>query len=82
MHFHHETMKSLVEIIEAMGLEGPQDLRPWHVMRRVSETESKSYAELFEYIPEGSLLQNNNIPSSFETVVKLASSESFRPLFI
>ncbi len=80
-HFHHETIKSMVEIIDAMGLEGTHELRPWHVMRRVSELECKSYAELFEYIPEGSLLQDN-IPSSFESAVKLSSSDSFRPLFI
>ncbi|KAB8041059.1 FMN-binding glutamate synthase family protein [Silvanigrella paludirubra] len=80
-HFHHETIKSMVEIIDAMGLEGTHELRPWHVMRRVSETESKSYAEIFEYIPEGSLL-SNDIPASFETAVKLASAETFRPLFI
>ncbi|MGY3804265.1 FMN-binding glutamate synthase family protein [Pigmentibacter ruber] len=80
-HFHHETIKSMVEIIDAMGLEGTHELRPWHVMRRVSETESKSYAEIFEYIPEGSLL-SNNIPASFETAVKLASPETFKPLFV
>ncbi|BBH52877.1 FMN-binding glutamate synthase family protein [Fluviispira sanaruensis] len=80
-NFHHETMKSLLEIIEAMGLEGPHDLRPWHVMRRVSETDSKNYAEIFEYILEGSLL-GNDLPSSFESAVKLASPDSFRPIFV
>ncbi|APJ03516.1 FMN-binding glutamate synthase family protein [Silvanigrella aquatica] len=79
-HFQIETIKSMVEIIEAMGLEGTHELRPWHVMRRVSDTESKSYADLFEYIPEGSLLENN-VPLSFESAVKLASPESFKPLF-
>jgi glutamate synthase domain-containing protein 2 len=79
-HFHHETIKSVIEIIEAMGLTGPHELRPWHVLRRVSETESKSYAELFEYIPTGSLLGGNNIPLSFQTPLRLASAESFKPL--
>lgn len=80
-HFHSETIKSMVEIIEAMGLEGTHELRPSHVMRRTSDTESRSYAELFEYIPEGSLL-GSDIPRSFEAVVKLATPESFRPLFV
>ena len=35
-----KTIKSMVEIIDAMGLEGLMSC-PWHVMRRVSETESK-----------------------------------------
>lgn len=80
-HFHSETIKSMVEIIDAMGLEGTHELRPWHIMKRVSEAECKNYAELFEYIPEGALLENN-IPSSFESVVKLSTPDSFRPIFV
>ena len=82
-HFHHETIKTFKEIIEAMGLESPQELKPWHLMKRVGDGISKNYAELFEYIPEGCLIQNeNDVPSSFETLLKISSVDTFKPAFL
>ena len=83
-HFHRETIKTFVEIIEAMGLESPQELKPWHVMRRVGDAVSKNYAELCDFLPHGSLLSGDSasLPSQFETALKLAAVDTFKPAFL
>ena len=79
-HFHHETIKTFTEIVEAMGLEAASELKPWHIMRRVSDAVSKNYADLHEYIQEGSLINNSDrIPAAFETAIKLAMIDTFKP---
>ena len=45
-NFHDETIDSLREIIGAMGIRHPSDLRPWHIMRRTSPTDIKHYGEI------------------------------------
>ena len=45
-NFHHETVKNLVELIGAAGLNNVEDLRPEHINCRVQGTEVKNYAQL------------------------------------
>jgi glutamate synthase domain-containing protein 2 len=75
--FHARTAESFAEILGAMDLEGPEELRPWHIMRRVSPTETKHYGELYDYIGKGSLL-GDNPPKAYERALQAASAESFR----
>lgn len=75
--FHSETMSSVAELLGAMGLTSTKELRPWHVMRRVSSYEVKHYGEIFEYLEPGSLL-GDQFPKSFERAVRTAQAESFR----
>ena len=55
--FHRETIVSLAHIVGAMGLASCADLRPWHLMRRVSAHRVANYSEIYEFVPEGALLQ-------------------------
>ena len=34
-HYHDETVNSVAEIIGTMGIDKTEDLRQWHVMRRI-----------------------------------------------
>jgi glutamate synthase domain-containing protein 2 len=77
-NFHHETMESFVELLGAMGLDHMNELRPYHIMRRVSTHEVRSYQELYEWCEPNELLSGNG-PSSYELLIKAASSETFRP---
>ncbi len=56
-NFHHETLKTLAEVIGAMGLEHTKDLRPWHIMRRTAPDTVKHYGEIFHYLQPGELLK-------------------------
>jgi glutamate synthase domain-containing protein 2 len=76
MHFHHATVHSFLELAGAMGLGNPSDIQPRHVMRRINGNEVKSFQEIYEFIPSGSLL-GNDIPESFRIHWQHASAESF-----
>ena len=54
-NYHHATIESLSEMIDAMGSFHPQRLRRWHIMRRVSPTETKYDGEIFDYLERGAL---------------------------
>ncbi len=55
-HFHRNTVKSFSDILGAAGIARPEELRPWHIHRRVSPTEVKHYGEIYDYVEAGSLL--------------------------
>ncbi|GIT71629.1 MAG: hypothetical protein Ct9H300mP28_14430 [Pseudomonadota bacterium] len=44
----------------AMGLEKTEDLKPWHLMRRIEAYEIRNLSEIYEFIEEGSLLKIPN----------------------
>lgn len=75
-NYHRETVKSAAEIIGAMGVRETASLRPWHIMKRTGLVETKHYGEMFEYIPEGSLL-GTNVPAAFARALASATPESF-----
>lgn len=75
--FHHETIRSLAEMIGAIGLESAEDLRPWHVMHRISPTETRHYGELYDFLEEGALLDERNLPTHYRRAVLAATPDSF-----
>lgn len=75
--FHGETLESVAHLLGAMGVESTTELRPWHIMRRVSGFNTKHYGELFDYIKPGALL-GDNIPQAYSRAMSLASVDSFR----
>jgi glutamate synthase domain-containing protein 2 len=75
-NFHRETIKSLAEMIGALGLNAASELRPWHVMHRVSSNETRHYGELYRFLKEGDLLQPE-LPPDFARACASASAETF-----
>ncbi len=74
--YHRETIEAAVELMGAAGLESPEDLRPWHITRRVSQLEAMHYGQITDYLKPGSLLREPR-PKSFERAWDSASSETF-----
>ncbi len=74
--FHEETLDALLEILGAAGIEHPDDLRPWHVNRRVSYTEVKGYDRIYQYLEPGDLLEPP-YPGRYAEWIERASSERF-----
>ena len=75
-NFHRNTMKSFAEMVGAMGLTNPSDLRPYHLMRRVSPESVKSLCEIHDYLTPGALL-GSSIPAYYKTFWELADADSF-----
>ena len=54
--FHKQTVASLTEIVAAMGLEHPGEIRPHHLHERTNATESNSIDHIYPFLKEGVLL--------------------------
>lgn len=57
--YHKETVKSFLDVLGATGLETPDRLKPWYVMKRVGPGQVVSYHELYPVTEPGSLLVPN-----------------------
>lgn len=56
--YHRETVKSFFEVLGAAGLQRPQDLKPWFIMKRVSAMEIRSYADIYPQLTPGQLFSH------------------------
>ncbi len=75
-NYQRETMKSVAELIGAMGVHHTSALRPWHAMKRTGLSEIHHYGELYEFIEEGSLL-GKTVPASIARSMAAANPETF-----
>ncbi len=75
-NFHSETVRSTAELLGAIGLERASDVRPWHLLRRTDQGEIKHLAQIYEFIKEGSLLQEP-LPHAFAHACHTAKAETF-----
>ena len=75
-NFHHETIASVRHMIEAMGLQHPSELRPFHVLKRVGPFETKHYGQIFEYLEGGELLRKK-LPDTYREDCESAVASSF-----
>ncbi len=59
-NYHHQTIKSFLELISAAGISHPDEIKRVDIKRRVSQNEYKSYEDLFPSPVEGSLLTSKD----------------------
>lgn len=57
--FHRETVKSFFDVLGATGFQRPHDLKAWHVMRRVSSGNVRSYQDIYPCLEPGALLTSS-----------------------
>ena len=75
-NFHKATVKSFAEILGAMGFSESNQLRPRHLMRRISLSQVKDYSEIYPFLNDGDLLQTP-LPAAFELAYRTSCAESF-----
>lgn len=78
-NFHRNTLKGLAEMLEAAGLQHPDELGPEHIIRRVSSNEIQSYDKLFTFLKPNELLEDNSRHTVFQNYWEEARSDSFLP---
>ena len=76
-NFHHNTLHALSELVAAAGLSHPGELRPHHFQRRASSDKVISFAEQYEQLDPGILLQNPAASPRYGAAWFLAQSASF-----
>jgi glutamate synthase domain-containing protein 2 len=82
-HFHSNTVKALAQLIAAAGLTHPSQLKPHHIVRRVSPNQVKLVSSLMPYLSPGELLdasQLDRLPPVYGLYWPLAQAESFHQL--
>ncbi len=80
-NFHRNTLEALAELVGAAGLKHPNELQPAHLMRRVSATEIRSAALLYDFLSPGELrvgTSNSPVFSAYWPAVR-ADSFALRP---
>jgi hypothetical protein len=75
-NYQHNSVRALVELLAAGGMSSPAELRPWHILRRVSPTEVHHYGEMYEFLKDGALL-GDAVPKSFARAWNAAKAGSF-----
>jgi glutamate synthase domain-containing protein 2 len=78
-NYHRNTVRAFVELIAAAGLEHPSGLRPWHIMRRTSMSESRHYGEMYDYLEDGELLRAP-LPKDYARAFEQAQAHTFEPV--
>lgn len=64
-NYHRNTLASYLEIIGAMGLRNPSEIKPWYLKRRIDETKIQALDEIFHFIQPGELLGKEDLPKDF-----------------
>ncbi len=78
-HFHRNTLHALGELVGAAGLLHPGDLRPRHIVRRISNNEIRLMSNLYKFLKPGELLADPGAHGVYKMYWPLASSRSFDP---
>jgi glutamate synthase domain-containing protein 2 len=77
-NYHGETVKTVVELLAASGLDSTGKLTRSHIHRRDSATTTKRYDEIYPYVTPGRLLEAP-YPARFEQEMQEANSCDFAP---
>jgi glutamate synthase domain-containing protein 2 len=79
-YFHRNTLHALGELTGAAGLAHPSDIKPRHIVRRVSGNEVRLVSNLYRFLQPGELLTNPAAHAVYQVYWPMASSNSFEPL--
>ncbi len=77
--FHLRTLEALKELVQAAGLQHPNELTAHHIVRRLTDTEVRLLAHLLMNIAPGALLQADisALPNVFKQYWPMASAQRF-----
>ena len=76
-NFHKNTLKAVAELTGAAGLSHPNQLRPHHIVRRLSINEVALVSALIAYLKPGDLLDNRAAHPVYQMFWDMASPDTF-----
>ena len=76
--YHHETVKSVKDLLSATGHLSINALNRYDINRRVSHTDVKRFDEIYPIIKIGSFI-NGDLPNNLVKIYNLADENSFIP---
>ncbi|MGD8859448.1 MAG: FMN-binding glutamate synthase family protein [Myxococcales bacterium] len=75
--FHRDTVEAFLELVASNGLRAPAGIRPRNVLRRVDAVTIKPFSEVYEYLPEGCLLDAATVPPHWRDRWERADADAF-----
>ena len=78
LNYHKATVEQAVKMMASMGATTPGDLSPTQLRKVISPWETRSYAELFEWLEPGQLLAEP--PRTWAADWAAADPHAFRPV--
>ncbi|MGD2073598.1 MAG: FMN-binding glutamate synthase family protein [Gammaproteobacteria bacterium] len=60
--YQRETVAAFMELLGAMGLRKPGDIRPQHIFRRIDDLRVRNLGELYDFLEPGQLLHAEGVP--------------------
>lgn len=81
-NYHRNTVAALAELLEAAGISHPGDLRPHHIVRRISGIEVQQLSLLYPTLEPGQLLRDDLPSRVYQVAWPMASAHSFSPLAV
>ncbi|UVL61391.1 FMN-binding glutamate synthase family protein [Pseudomonas sp. B21-032] len=77
--FHRNTLHALAEMLAAAGLDHPAELKPKHLVRRISASEIRLFSQLHVFLKPGELLSGSIDSEFYARMWRMARSDSFEP---
>ena len=74
-NYHDGTVAEAVRLMASMGVSHPDELEPTMLRRNISESESWSYARIYDWLESGELL--NGAPADWASDWETARADSF-----
>jgi len=76
LHYQRQTVAQAGQVLASMGLTGADQLRPSMLCRRVDHERVLSYADMFDHLAPGELL--DSAPAGWRADWELADPDTFR----
>lgn len=79
-HFHDRTVAVLAEMLGAAGIAHPDDLKPHHIFRRVTDTQVLPFSEVLPFLKPGALIDGTCPYPHYSDNWERARADSFDPV--
>ena len=78
-NFHRSTLIALKDLVQAAGLQHPQEITAHHIVRRISDTEVRQLSNLILHVEPGSLITGSleDQHNVFKVYWPMAKAERF-----
>lgn len=76
-NFHKNSLHALQELLQAAGVEHPDELKPHHVVRRISSNEIALLSNLLPFLEKGDLLNKNYKYPVFQNWFEKSRTDKF-----
>ncbi|MDH3286064.1 MAG: FMN-binding glutamate synthase family protein [Acidobacteriota bacterium] len=75
--FHAATVRGFLELLAAMGLRHPREIRPHHIYRRVDDLRIRHFGELYELLQPGALVAGGDVSESLREAWDAADADGW-----